>query len=84
MLHSLVFGLKAERVKKVKRKEMSSKEELKLNKESEEAISKVDALLSNLNVHFAQGKQIKPIKQVYKEEIKKIKEKEEEKNQKKP
>lgn len=53
MLHSLVFGLKAERVKKVKRKEMSSKEELKLNKESEEAISKVDALLSNLNVHFA-------------------------------
>ena len=84
MLHSLVFGLKAERVKKVKRKEMSSKEELKLNKESEEAISKVDALLSNLNVYFAQGKQIKPIKQVYKEEIKKIKEKEEEKNQKKP
>ena len=66
-LHSLVFGLNAERVKKIWRKEISNQEELKLNKESEEAISKVDALLSSLNVHLAKekGKQLKPVKQTF-------------------
>ena len=81
-MQSLVFGLNAERIKKARRKEITSKEEFKLNKESEEAISKVDALLSSLNVRVS-GKQLKPVKEEFNEEIKKIKEKKEEEEEKK-